>query len=133
MKMKKIYFAVMFTAVLMMTGCTKIKTNKLQGFWSVKAEYNSYWGGYVRSDKVYEFVNSNTVFQYVNVSDGCYSDEPGYDDTPMPKHSGWYYGWTKTWTYVFENDKVILSDGTIFTYMDDKLYKDGSSDVLYPW
>ena len=123
----------MFVTVMMMTGCTKIKTNKLQGFWSVTPEYSSYWGGYACSDNVYEFTNSNTVFQYVNVSDGCYSYKPGYNDTPVPNHSGWYYGSKKTWTYVFEDDKVILSDGTIFTYMDGKLYKDGSSIVLSSW
>lgn len=121
----------MFVAVMMMTGCTKVKTNKLLGFWYAP-EYSSFWGGYACSDNVYEFTNSNTVFQYVNVSDGCYIDD-GSNDTPVPNHSGWYYGWKKTWTYVFEDEKVILSDGTIFTYMDGKLYKDGSSTVLSPW
>lgn len=134
-----------FVAVLMMTGCTKVKTNKLQGIWSTPPEYHeagtSHWGDYYPSHhfrhNTIEFVNSNTLYFL-----GLAVDDPStvgtiYNSnncTPFPNHSGWYYLGNKSpYTYVFENNKVIVSNGSIYTYMDGKLYKEGSSEALSPW
>lgn len=127
----------MFTAVLLMTGCQKISANKLEGLWSSEPRWNSRYEHNQRLN-VYYFINSNTVVEYVNVTDRMYpEDEPFLPtiETPISGHSGWYRSgyMDRTWTYVFEDNKVILSSGTIFTYMDGKLYKDGSSAVLERW
>ena len=123
----------MFAVALMMTGCTKIKTNKLLGLWSSEPYWESYWGWNTRTI-VYNFINSNTVVEYSNVADKYYDDSWPHITTPIPGHSGWYRQgeYDATWTYVFEDNKVILSNGTIFTYMDGKLYKDGGA-ILSPW
>lgn len=135
----------MFVAVLMMTGCTKIKTNKLQGTWSsnsewVEAFYTHYGNDYCPShygrNWVIEFVNDNTLYTYHYVCDNqtslmvnTHSDQA----IPMSGHSGWYYDYRTPYTYVFEDNKVIVSNGSIYTYMDGKLYEDGTSIVLSPW
>lgn len=135
----------MFTVLLLLTSCkknstdeTSISENELQGLWSSESYWNSFWNDNQRED-VYNFINSNTAIEYVNVVDKKYP--PGNEehaptiDTPVPGHSGWYRSGDKdrTWTYVYEDNKVILSNGMIFTYMDGKLYKEGSSVVLLPW
>lgn len=135
----------MFAAVLMMTGCTKIKTNKLQGTWSSAPEYyesgythygNEWYPSYHARFWVLEFVNSNTLYDYHCVYDDrtALEVDTNCDATiSMPGHSGWYYDRRTPYTYVFEDNKVILSNGNIYTYMDGKLYKDGTSTVLSPW
>ena len=145
--MKKVCL-LMFLAVMMMTGCTKVKTNKLQGFWSdspqhVESGYTYYGHEYypsfnVRHNVIY-FINSNTLTRsYSGTMDNSLAFEVQYSHncsaTPVPNHSGWYTGGNIiTYTYVFEDNKVIVSDGSIYTYMDGKLYEDGSSTVLSPW
>ena len=125
----------MFAAVLLMTtGCKKISTNKLQGLWSTEPHWDDSWNCNIRKN-VYDFINSNTVCEYYYVADNTtHLDESGYEYESFPGKPGWYNPNGKTMlTYVFEDNKVILTDGTIFTYMDGKLFKDGSSTILYPW
>lgn len=131
----------MFVVVLMMTGCTKIKTNKLQGFWATPSEYSEPWhssysGTYIPGYHyrwVIEFINSNTLYIYDGVHDINESFVQGGTVTPLSGHSGWYWEDRITCTYVFEDNKVITSKGIIYTYMDGKLYEDGSSLVYSPW
>lgn len=126
-KMKKVCLLI-FAAVLMMTGCTKVKTNKLEGFWSTEpSEY--YYG---KNRYVMEFINSNTLCIYPGVID---SDVilSNLTPKPLPGHSGWYYTQTIMRTYVFEDNKIITSSGIIYTYMDGKIYPDGEGDPLSRW
>ena len=122
----------MFAAVLMMTGCSKIKTNKLIGWWSCEPyQYGLSSNSYLGRPYVYEFINSNTVVSYGTVRDKI---KVGSVETPVPNHPGWYYPNKRTWTYLFEDNKVIIYIGDepkIYTFMDDKLYY--GSEVLERW
>ena len=130
----------MFAAILMMaTGCTKTGTNKLQGTWSSAQEHvESGYTGYTYNARywVLEFVNGNTLYSYHCVYDNRTALEADtYCDNAisMPGHSGWYYDYRTPYTYVFEDNKVIVSNGKIYTYMDGKLYWDGYTTTLSPW
>ena len=136
---------ILFTAVLLIvTGCKKASTNKLLGFWSKPVEYVEgyvephinveHLGHYCRNFTM-EFVNSNTLYNYNYVADRKSAFEAEESEIhSVPGKSGWYYKYRTQNTYVFEDNKVILSNGDIYTYMDGKLYLDGySSVVLSPW
>ena len=135
--MKKLLF-VLFALAILLTGCKKNNesssisnnTNPLIGLWSVAPEYSEYYHGYERFFYVFDFVNDNTAIEYVNVNDGSWD---GWCEHSMPNHTGWYYERTKTCTYVFTDNKVIFTDGLIFTYMNNKLYEEGSSIFLSRW
>ena len=150
--MKKVYL-VLFAAVMLITGCqknegtnTNANTNKLQGTWSSNSEwvdafYTHYGNNYCPSHNcrnwVVEFVDDNTLYNYHCVCDNQTSlmVNTNCDNAiPMPGHSGWYYDYRTLYTYVFQENKVFLTNGTIYTYLNGKLYEDGYSDVvLSPW
>lgn len=117
-----------------MAGCTKEDgddgtSSDLQGFWSANPIYNSYDECNFRSP-VYEFVNDNTAIEYINV---CDTRIQGVATNRLSDHDGWYYGSKQTKTYAFSNNKVIFTNGDIYTFMNGKLYKDNSSTVLRRW
>ena len=132
----------MFAAILTISGCTKISTNKLQGTWSSEpvywesgyTHYGHEWYPSYHERLVLEFVNSNTLYFYgLIIDDKRVYEVYDIDANPMPGHSGWYYESRTPYTYVFEDNKVIVSNGNIYTYMDGKLYEDGSTWVYSPW
>ena len=143
-KMKKVCLLI-FAAVLMMTGCTKEKTNNLQGFWATPSEYfesgytyygNEYYPSYHWRYDVLEIVNNNTIVFYGSVIDSKLAFEAQYSTQgyPLPEHSGWYYNGKKgVGSYILRDNKIITSDGTIFTYLDGKLYGGGCSDGWSKW
>lgn len=150
--MKKLYL-LLFAAVMLITGCqknegtnTNANTSILQGTWSSNSEwvdafYTHYGNNYCPSHNcrnwVVEFVDDNTLYNYHCVCDNQTSLMVNTDcdnAIPMPGHSGWYYDYRTLYTYVFQENKVFLTNGTIYTYLNGKLYEDGYSDVvLSPW
>lgn len=124
----------MVVVFLTMTGCkkdggTNSTITQLEGFWAASPTYGSYIDCNYR-DPVYEFISNNTAFEYVNVYDDYVS---GLSTNSMPEHQGWYYDLKKSQTYVFSENKVIFTNGDIYTLVNGKLYKDNSSTVLSPW
>lgn len=125
----------------MLSGCTKEKTNKLQGFWSLPPLYiescyvdGEYHPSYHQCYDVLEFANSNTLFHYYGVFDSKWPLEVvSHDAYSVPEHSGWWYSFKIPYTYAFEDNKVIVSNGEIYTYMGGILYLDGCSDAYSPW
>ena len=109
---------------------------------------HEYYPSHHTRHDVMDFINSNTVNLYFSAVDSKRALEVAFNGsrpTEVPGHSGWYYDSSraKTYTYVFEDNKAILSNGWILTYMDGKLYKDGdgpgtqwsdgASTTLSPW
>ena len=138
--MKKMYLIAMFAAVLMLNGCKKSETTSndsvnLKGMWS--SEPNSAWwlsdysSNPLIRDDVYEFMNDNTVVYYGSVGNITHPDLLW--SKQVPGHSGWYYEGSINRTYVFASNKIVLSNGDVFSYIDGKLYKHNSSVVLSRW
>ena len=147
--MKKLII-ILFAAVLL-SGCSKDSSSAsssngnqggggnnspIVGTWSKPAyEYE----GKMRRDEAYYFMNENTVVKLGTCYNQPYvtywNGSPFLSfETPVPTHSDWYYkGGFVTITYLFEDNKIGMTDGTIFTYMNGKLYKDNSSIVLEKW
>lgn len=134
------------TAMLATAGCSKpddngnenngnyggggtTNTTQLSGVWAADPRYDTHYECNYRYP-VLEFVNSNTIVEYINVHDDYVSP---LSTISFPDHSGWYYGSKSTTTYTFIDNKVYLTNGDIYTFMDGKLYKDNSSTVLYSW
>ena len=134
------------TAMLATAGCSKpddngnenngnyggggtTNTTQLSGVWAADPCYDTHYECNYRYP-VLEFVNSNTIVEYINVHDDYVSP---LSTISFPDHSGWYYGSKSTTTYTFIDNKVYLTNGDIYTFMDGKLYKDNSSTVLYSW
>lgn len=100
---------------------------RLKGMWAMS---NSGFSTY----NVIEFVNDNTLYKYGNVT----TDKnawSGKSTSPVPNHAGWYYLPVnkKLYTYVLVDNKLLISDETILTYMNGKLYYEGSSNYYSPW
>ena len=130
MKVRKLLL-MLFAATVLLTGCKKdndnaSNSNKLQGVWS-DGPYQ-FPNGVLSRSRVYDFINSNTVICYVGTT-----NEYDSDYISFPNHSGWYYYYSYTITYVFNDNKVIFSNGTILTYMNGQLYLEGASNVLTRW
>lgn len=143
--MKKLIFMII-VALMILPSCKKdnnsassggsVNTNPIIGTWSEPAyAYNDM----MRRDEAYYFINDNTVTKlgvcynqpYVVYFNG--SPLASFE-TPVPTHSGWYYkGGNTMVTYTFEDNKIWMTDGTIFTYMNGKLYKDNANVVLEKW
>lgn len=116
-----------------LTSCSKIpRVGELSGYYSTPEESTYY---YLSATKkvpvsmrtgVLYFYNSNTVIKYFNVMNrnlGDYSNE---------LVSGWYYEGknnAKTYTYTMVDNKVVLTNGEIFTVGEggEFLIKDGDS------
>lgn len=138
--MKKVYLIVMFAAVLIMSGCKKSETtsndsNNLKGMWSSEPRTAGWLSDYSSNplirDDVFEFLNENTVKSYGSAVNMTHPDL--VSSMSMPGHSGWYYEFARNYTYVFTNNKVVLSNGDVFSYIGGKLYKENSSSVLSRW
>lgn len=133
----------MFTTILLLAGCSKNdgsgnssnNTNQLKGMWSgPEFEVPAYlYATSLSRSCVYDFINSNTVISYGTVDKFQHVYETNKE--PLPGHTGWYYlsSNKKTLTYAFEDNKVIMTNGELFTYMNGQLYVDNSSTVLSRW
>lgn len=132
----------MFAAFLLLAGCSKNDggsssniTNQLKGMWSgPEFEVPAYmYATSLSRSCVYDFINNNTVISYGTVDKFQHDYETNKE--PLPGHNGWYYLDVnkKTLTYAFEDNKVIMTNGVILTYMDGQLYLDNSSTVLSRW
>ncbi len=124
----KVFFSCcLFVAAVALTSCEKDETSPLIGFW---AEPDA---GMKHSTASYEFINHNTVVSYgetvLKEYESEYNQWKNFD--PHPCDSRYVYGGrVDTWTYVYEDNKVIITDGTILTLRNGKLYPDGSSGYL---
>ena len=146
--MKKLVI-MMFAALMLLSGCSKSSsstgsavsggnqnTNPIVGTWS-KPAYS--YQNMMRRDEVWYFMNENTATKLGTCYDQPYTfyfnGSPIFSiETPVPTKSGWYHkGDNVILTYLYEDNKVGLTDGTIFTYMDGKLYKDNSNILLEKW
>ncbi len=122
-----LFFATIIMAMTFSTSCEKNGTSSLIGFWADSD------GGATYSTSSFEFINRNTVIEYKGTMLRRY--QSGYsgakNHVTHPCNSSYIYsGDTNTWTYAYEDNKVIITNGTILTLMDGKLYKDGSSGHL---
>ena len=133
-KMKKLLL-IIIAAMFMLTACKKDNssssssngsTNELIGWWVDQLSGEPPHHGYVL-----KFINNNTVMIYWG--DICDVNWGGM--VGIPEHPGWYYynGNQSTATYVFQDNKVIITNGDILTYMNNKLHLDNSSRVLSRW
>lgn len=145
--MKKLIIIV-FAAMFLITGCKKdsnsassgnnSNANPIVGTWS-KPAYS--YEGKMRRDEAYYFMNENTVTKlgvcYNQPYVMYWNGSPLLSfETPVPTHQGWYYkGDDVMVTYAFDEveNKIWMTDGTIFTFMNGKLYKDNSNIVLEKW
>ena len=112
-----------------LTSCSK-RVGGLSGYYSTPEESTYYHLSATKKvpvsmrTGVLYFYNSNTVIKYgsvINRNVGDYSNE---------LVSGWYYaGSDKTYTYTMVDNKVVLTNGDIFTVGEggEFLIKDGDS------
>lgn len=138
--MKKVYLIILFAAVLMISGCKKSEStsnesNSLKGMWSSEPRTAGWLYDYSSNplirDYVIEFLNENTAKSYGSAINITHPDLVATKS--VPGHSGWYYEGAINRTYVFTNNKVVMSNGDVFSYINGKLYKDNSSAVLSRW
>lgn len=89
-------------------------SNELLGWWASTEEF--------AYGNAFHFINSNTVVYYViqpSLSSKC--------PDKFPYRSGWYMSSGETYTYVFADGKVIISNGRIMTLVNGRLVDEGSS------
>ncbi len=120
--MKKIS-TITFLLVMMLTGITVFTScsdsdDDLPGglsSWYASVEPNNN-----AHNDVYNFINKNTVVKYhpVVTVDWIYWNGPSEE---VPSHSGWYYqsGCDEYLTYVVEDNKIILTNGSILTILNN--------------
>ena len=128
------YILPLLTVLFIMTGCTDLSTStSLKGLWYQSMEYCDRCQVY-EVDRVYEFINSNTVKSYGNVTQDRYAWS-NREVVGVPGMSGFYYAATnlKNLTYYKDGNKVYLTNGDIFTINGDILLIDGSSATLKRW
>lgn len=133
--MKRLAFIFAFIAIIatgLFTSCSKDDDGgSLSGVYGCGMNYVD-GDGYGRC---YEFINHNTVVYHPFVHDGELRGGNGLlGTTSRVGKSKWYDvegSIVKTYTYVYEDNKVIIPmQGVILTYSGGKLYEDGSSNVF---
>ncbi len=139
---------------LVLTSCSDDdddnESTSLNGLWwddyhksisELKNDYDYQWladRGFFTSQRsvagawCFNFINNNTVQEY-NLWGYFYYNGNDYVRTDQA-HGHTVYcvkeDLVKTHTYVKNENKIILSDGKIFTLLEGKLYLDGSTTVL---
>ncbi len=115
---------VAFSVLIVFQSCSKDESSFLIGFW---VESNKGYGGCTSS---FEFINHNTVIEYgmtmLTEYQSHYSGAK--NNIPHPCDSRYCCNPNpKTWTYELKDNKVIITSGWVFTIIDEKLYRDGTS------
>ena len=116
-----------FVMCIGFSSCKKDKGSEISGYYAVEMEYGQDFNG---RREVHYFVNHNTVIYY-----GLCSDNTVWGSVELPDKPGWYYSpnYKGVYTYVIEDNKIFITNGTILTIDNGRLLLDGTSDVLHKW
>ncbi len=150
--MKNILFKLMVLTALSTVTMSCTKGGAIKGEWSnwdqkYQEMISSDWAndvdwleenGYFTSQRSvwvsyhYNFVNHNTVERY-SYTGYYYHKNPGSADRTerfFGRKVYLYKSAPEIYSYTFTDNKVIISNGAIYTLMNNKLYREGSSEYL---